>query len=153
MQENAGIRSGLHRFLKMVLTANGIGDIALGLGMVFWPGFLARLLKLDLNTAGLYLAGGWGVAAISFGALRVCAGMSRRTEIGWFAAVFGLVDGPVLAVFGLALMALTPLGFAQVGLSTVFALVFAAAYAFAFLLKRREDHRLPLDSASVRGGD
>jgi hypothetical protein len=125
--------SGLESYLGIVLIANGAGDLLLGLAMVFLPGLLGRLMDLDLNLACFYLAGGWGVAAIAFGALRIGAGLSARIEIRWFAAVFGVVEGVLLTVFSLVLMAVTPLSLAQVSLSTLFAGGFAGAYAVAFI--------------------
>ena len=129
-------KQGPDRFLRIVLIANGIGDIALAVLMLFLPGLLARTLGLGLTDDLRYVAGGWGTAAAAFGTLRVCAGMISRAEIGWFVAAFGIFEGALLGAFGLVVPWVTSLTFGQVWLSTVFALVFAAAYGGAFLWRR-----------------
>lgn len=141
MEEKAALLSGAGRFLRIVLIANGIGDILLGLGMVFEPGMLAGLMHLELNTACLYLAGGWGIASFCFGALRLAAGLGAEAHLQWFVAAFGLLEGALLTAFGLAMTVVTPLTFAQVSLSTLFALTFALAYGLAFLMRRAELRR------------
>ena len=129
-------KQGPDRFLRIVLIANGIGDITLAVLMLFLPGLLARTLGLGLTDDLRYVAGGWGTAAATFGTLRVCAGMISRAEIGWFVAAFGIFEGVLLGAFGLVVPWATSLTFGQVWLSTVFALVFAAAYGGAFLWRR-----------------
>ena len=132
MQKTAGVE----RYLRSVLIVNGIGDIVLGAFMLFLTGLLARIVNFSLTEELRYAVGGWGTASASFGVMRLVAGMNARTEIRWFVAAFGLFEGVLLAVFGLAVMALTPLTFLQVSLSTLFALAFAVAYGTAFLLRR-----------------
>ena len=104
--------------------------------MLFLPGLLAQTIGLGLTDDLRYVAGGWGTAAATFGTLRVCAGMISRAEFGWFVAAFGVFEGALLGAFGLVIPWVTSLTFGQVWLSTVFALVFAAAYAGAFLRRR-----------------
>jgi ABC-type transport system involved in cytochrome c biogenesis permease subunit len=128
------------RFLRVVLIINGIGDIGLGAFMLFLPGQLARMVNFDLTGEMIYLVGGWGTASMSFGVMRLFAGIGARPEIRWFVAAFGLFEGTLLTVFGLAVMALTPLTFSQVSLSTLFALFFAVAYGLAFLWRGTSAH-------------
>jgi hypothetical protein len=130
---------GLERYLRAVLVINGIGDVILGALMILLPGQLARLLNFPLTDEIVYLTGGWGTASVSFGVMRLFAGLQSRTEVRWFVAAFGLFEGVLLALFGLAVMALTPLEFYQVSLSTLFALSFAVAYGAAFLWRRRSN--------------
>jgi len=130
---------GLEGYLRAILIINGIGDIGLGAFMLFLPGELARMVSFDLTGEIIYLVGGWGTASMSFGVMRLIAGMNSQPEIRWFVAAFGLFEGALLAVFGLAVMALTPLTFHQVSLSTLFALFFAVAYGAAFLRRRKSN--------------
>lgn len=125
-------------YVRKVLLANGIGDILVGLVLLMASGQLAELLGLEGSDALTYLAGGWGVAAISFGLLRLCAGRAEDPRLHWFVAAFGLLEGALLTGFGVAVALATELSFLQVSLSTAFALVFAIAYAIAFALRSRE---------------
>jgi hypothetical protein len=127
---------GADRYLRVVLIANGIGDIVLGALMLFLPGLLARSLGLRLSDDLVYVAGGWGAAAFSFGALRLSAGIIANADVGWFVGAFGIFEGIVLTAFGLVIPVTTSLTFGQVWLSTVFAVVFAFAYGIAFLWRR-----------------
>jgi hypothetical protein len=129
-------KQGPDRFLRIVLIANGIGDIALAVLILFLPGLLARILGLGLTDDLRYVAGGWGTAAAAFGTLRVCAGTISRSEIGWFVGAFGVFEGVLLTAFGLVIPAMTSLRFGQVWLSTLFASIFAVAYGIAFLWRR-----------------
>ncbi|HUT08479.1 MAG TPA: hypothetical protein VMY15_06515, partial [Candidatus Latescibacteria bacterium] len=67
--------SGAERFLRVVLIINGIGDIGLGAFMLFLPGELARMVNFDLTGEMIYLVGGWGTASMSFGVMRLFAGI------------------------------------------------------------------------------
>jgi hypothetical protein len=122
-------------YIRKVLIANGIGDIVVGLMLILASNQLADWLGLfssiDLN----YLAGGWGVAAVSFGLLRFFAGLRQSAELQWFVATFGLFEGIVLTCVGLFFATATKLTFFQVSPSTIFALVFAVAYGFGFYLR------------------
>ena len=129
--------TGIERYLRWVLVSNGLGDILVGLALILLPGRLARMLGFETTDVIAYLSGGWGVAALSFGALRLFAGMSAHRETRWFVAVFGAVEGAILTAFGLAIMVTTPLSFFQVSLSTLFALAFGLAYGAAFLWQGR----------------
>lgn len=132
----AGFASG--GFVRKVLMVNGAGDIAFGLLLIFMPHRLGSLVRLDPDATGVYLAGGWGVAALSFGLLRVFAGWRAGPAVAWFTAVFGLIEGTSLTLYGAFSAAAGKLSPVQVSLSTVFALVFTLAYGAAFLRRRRE---------------
>jgi hypothetical protein len=131
--------SAVERYLRTVLVINGIGDVMLGALMILLPGQLARILNFSLNEEIVYLTGGWGTASVSFGVMRLFAGIGARPEVRWFVAAFGLFEGVLLAMFGLAVVALTPLAFFQVSLSTLFAGFFTIAYGAAFLWRRRSN--------------
>jgi hypothetical protein len=131
---------GVERYLRSALIINGVGDLILAAFMLFLPGLLARMMNFDLTDELIYLAGGWGTASVTFGAMRLIAGISVRQDVRWFVAALGLIEGVLLALFGLVVMVLTPLTFLQVSLSTLFALGFAIVYGVAFLCRRMSAH-------------
>ena len=122
-------------YVKKILIANGIGDVAVGLILLLASNQLADWLGFGSSAELTYVAGGWGVAAVSFGLLRFFAGARRSSELQWFVAAFGLFEGIFLACFGLFLIVATKLTFFQVSLSTVFAFAFAVAYGIGFYLR------------------
>jgi len=124
--------------VRKILILNGIGDILIGIILILNPRILSNLIKFSLNLEGIYLSGGWGIAALTFGLLRLFAGIHPNREISWFAAVFGLVEGTVLTTYGIILAATTELSFFQISLSTTFALVFTIAYGIVFILKTKK---------------
>jgi len=126
------------KLLRKVLIANGIGDILVALAMLLFPQKLIALLNLTYGIEVLYLSGGWGIAALSFGIMRLFAGLHPNHDICWFTAIFGLLEGALLTTFGLFLWITTELSFFQVSLSTLFAFFFLTAYGTAFLMRRKE---------------
>jgi len=127
---------GPERFLRGVLIVNGIGDIALAALMIFLPGPLSRFLGFGLTDDFVYVAGGWGTAAFSFGAMRFLAGWKARGNICWYVGAFGIVEGLALAIFCLSIPAFTTLALRHVWMSALFAAAFAMAYGVAFLKRR-----------------
>jgi hypothetical protein len=121
------------KFVRQVLIANGIGDIIVALMMLFVPQKLIAFINLTDGLEVLYLSGGWGVAALTFGFLRLFAGLHPNREICWFTAIFGVLEGSALTAFGLFLWLTTELSFFQISLSTLFAFFFLIAYCVAFL--------------------
>jgi len=126
------------KLLRKVLIANGIGDILVALAMLLFPQKLIALLNLTYGIEVLYLSGGWGIAALSFGIMRLCAGFHPNHDICWFTAIFGLLEGATLTTFGLFLWITTELSFFQVSLSTLFAFFFLTVYGTAFLMRKKE---------------
>jgi hypothetical protein len=124
--------------VRKVLVINGIGDIVVGALLLFVPRWLGSLSGLAPDRTGVYLAGGWGIAALSFGLLRLFAGLHPNPALGWFVAIFGLVEGVVLTSYGLFYVATSRLTLGQVSFSTAFAFFFGLAYGAAFILRRRE---------------
>jgi hypothetical protein len=133
------IISKADNYVRKILILNGIGDILIGIILILNPRILSNLIEFSLNLEGIYLSGGWGIAALTFGLLRLFAGIHPNREISWFTAVFGLVEGTVLTTYGIFLATTTELSFFQISLSTTFALVFAIAYGILFILKKTVD--------------
>jgi hypothetical protein len=121
-----------------VLIANGVGDIAIGLVLLVASKQLSEWLGFTLTPEVIYLSGGWGVAAVTFGLLRLFAGTGKNIQLQWFVAAFGIFEGGFLTVYGLFLTASTTLTFFQISLSTIFAFVFFIAYLIAFTLRFKE---------------
>ena len=132
------IESSSLKWLRKILIVNGIGDILLGLTMLLFPQKLIALVNLTYGIEVLYLSSGWGIAALSFGIMRLYAGFHPNNEICWFTAIFGLLEGALLTTFGLFLWFTTELSFFHVSLSTLFAFFFLIAYGTAFLMRRKE---------------
>ena len=126
------------KFVRKVLISNGIGDILVALMMLFIPQKLVAFVNLTYGLEVQYLSGGWGVAALTFGFLRLFAGLHPNSEICWFTAIFGVFEGTVLTAFGLYLWLTTELGFIQVSLSMLFAIFFLIAYCIAFIMRREK---------------
>jgi len=124
-------------YVRKILILNGIGDILIGIILILNPGILSNLINISLNIEGIYLSGGWGVAALTFGFLRLFAGLHPNRDISWFTAIFGLVEGTVLTTYGIFLAITTKLSFLQISLSTTFALIFAIAYGIVFILRKK----------------
>jgi hypothetical protein len=125
-------------FVRKILILNGIGDILVGIILILDPGILSNLINISLNLEGIYLSGGWGIAALAFGFLRLFAGLHSNREISWFTAIFGLVEGTVLTIYGIFLATTTELSFSQISLSTTFGLIFAVAYGIVFILRGKK---------------
>ena len=123
------------KYIQKILIANGIGDVIVGLILLVASNQLADWLGFVPSAELAYLAGGWGVAAVSFGLLRFFAGARQSLELQWFVAAFGLFEGVFLACFGLFLIVATRLSFFQVSLSTLFAFAFAITYGIGFYLR------------------
>ena len=128
------------RYLQKVLIANGIGDIVLGLVLLVASEQMAGWLAFYSSSEVIYLSGGWGIAAITFGLLRFFAGLRKNTQLQWFIANFGVFEGTLLTLYGIFLVVSMELTFFQVSLSTIFASTFLAAYVLAFLLRSRQRH-------------
>lgn len=128
----------IESYLKGVLIANGVGDIAIGLMLLTASEQLSEWLGFTFTPEVSYLSGGWGVASVTFGLLRFFAGAGKNTQLQWFVAAFGIFEGGFLGCYGLFLTASTTLTFFQVSLSSIFALVFFIAYLIAFMLRTKQ---------------
>lgn len=128
----------LQSYLKGVLIANGVGDIAIGLMLLTASQQLSEWLGFTFSPQVIYLSGGWGVAAVTFGLFRFFAGARKNTQLQWFVAAFGIFEGGFLTCYRMFLTASTVLTFLQVSLSTIFALVFFIAYLIAFILRKKQ---------------
>jgi hypothetical protein len=125
-------------YVRKILLINAIGDFVVAIMMVFLADLMAEMMGFAVLDEVKYLAGGWGVAALSFGALRLFAARHPNLEICWFTALFGLFEGTTLVLYGIIIVFVTSLTFSQVALSTLFALFFVITYGYGYLLKNKE---------------
>lgn len=114
--------------LRGILLINGIVDIAIGIGLALIPNRVGRILGYpEMPGFALFLAGGWGVAAVAFGTGRVLA--SRRKENLRFWAFLGLLEGGLLSLFCLRFYFSGVMEFVQVVLPMAVGGIFGICYA------------------------
>lgn len=128
----------VNSYIKKILIINGIGDIIVGIMLLFFLNQLAVILSFPTMDEISYLSGGWGIAAISFGLLRLFAGLQSDFKLMWFVAIFGVIEGTILTIFGFVIDLTTSLTFVQVSMSTLFALFFAVTYGLGFILRQTQ---------------
>jgi len=85
------------QLIRFVIFSNGVIDIFAAIAL-FFP-----VLKLPLPGYASYtkqlafIAGGWGIAALTFGIGRIWA--SYKSEFYWMMVILGLVEGVILATY------------------------------------------------------
>ncbi|RPH88888.1 MAG: hypothetical protein EHM72_11610 [Calditrichaeota bacterium] len=124
--------------VHLVLFSNGVVDIGAATALFFpmfnlpLPGYSAYPIPLA------FIAGGWGIAALTFGIGRIWA--SSMPECYGLMVNLGLIEGSILAIFcvlnvvffGITLLqALLPLA-----IGSVYAILYAAAKIALFRLNR-----------------
>ncbi|MHA1123466.1 MAG: hypothetical protein ACTSPC_11785 [Candidatus Heimdallarchaeota archaeon] len=122
------------KFSKIVLFINGIVDVLIGISLIFLPNVMAQLLGLHaLQNHSLYFAGGWGIAAISFGAARIWA--SFVDKFVWYNVILGLFEGSILTVFSIVVPFLySGVTFIHVSMSLAVGSSFMVIYAILLIL-------------------
>ena len=79
------------QLVKFVLFSNGVIDLFAAIAL-FFPVFKFPLPGYALYTNQLaFVAGGWGIAALTFGIGRIWA--SCKSEFYWIMVILGLVEG------------------------------------------------------------
>ena len=131
-----GISQRIEVYTRNILTLNGVGDILLGSTLILRPAILANMMGFIYSKEIGYLAGGWGVATFILGLTRIYAARGS-CKLVYFTAFFGLVEGTILALYGVSYSILNDMSFSKTSLSTFFALIFALAYASVFYLRKR----------------
>ena len=125
--------------VKNVLMINGIADVVIAVVLIFFASMMGEMLGFPQNDMVIYLSGGWGVAALSFGALRIYA--ATKPEFYWFTAKFGLFEGSILTVYCILIAAITSLTFVQVSVSLLFAASFVVMYGYAFYVRSQAEQK------------
>lgn len=88
--------------------------------MLFAPHIFANILEFAWLPEIHYLAGGWAIAMISFGALRVIASRHENEDVCWLTALIGLFEGITLTSYVFYIFITTSLTFLQIAFSTFF---------------------------------
>lgn len=122
------------KFVKLILFINGIIDVVVGITLVFFPNFMAQLLSYPVLTEhALFFAGGWGIAAISFGVARIWA--SFVDSLIWYNVILGLFEGIILSMFSIVVPFIySGVTFVQVSMSLAVGSIFMIIYCILLLL-------------------
>jgi len=90
-------RTKRDRLVRFVLFSNGVIDLFAALALLF------PVLKLPLPGYATYtnqlafIAGGWGIAALTLGIGRIWA--SYKIEFHWIMVILGLLEGFILTMY------------------------------------------------------
>lgn len=112
--------------IRPVLFSNGLVDLGAALAL-FFP-----VLKLPLPGYAAYspelafVAGGWGIAALTFGIGRIWA--SYKPEFHRVMAILGLIEGLILATFCLINVFFLKISFVQALLPLAVGSVYGVLY-------------------------
>jgi hypothetical protein len=121
--------------LKVVLFANGVVDLAIGLALVVMPALGLRVPGWPvLGPDAAFIAGGWGIGIVALGAGRVWAAFAPRYH--WMWNVLGIIEAAPLALFTLVRLVFTPTTMVQAALPLYLGAVFAVLYILALVRNR-----------------
>jgi len=122
------------KFTKLVLLINGIIDVIIGISLVFFPNLIAQLLSYPLLTDhAFFFAGGWGIAAISFGVARIWAFFVD--SFVWYNVTVGLFEGTILSIFSIVIpLIYSSVSFIHTSMSLAVGSVFMVLYGVLLLL-------------------
>jgi hypothetical protein len=120
--------------VRWVLFTNGIADLFAAIAL-FFP-------LLDLPLPGFsnytneiaFVAGGWGIAALTFGIGRIWS--SYRPEFYFVMAVLGLLEGSVLTAFCLINVLFFDISFIQAIMPLSIGSIFGALYLLSLIRKK-----------------
>lgn len=124
--------------VRYVLFSNGIIDIFAAISL-FFPLFKLPLPGYTSYTNQLaFIAGGWGIAALSFGIGRIWT--SYKSEFYWVMVILGLIEGISLALFCLINVIFLDMSWLQVMLpfsvGSVFGILYFISLIAPYRLKR-----------------
>ncbi|MBN2538198.1 hypothetical protein JXB37_07985 [candidate division WOR-3 bacterium] len=121
--------------LKVVLFANGVVDLVIGLALVVMPALGLRVPGWPvLGSEAVFIAGGWGLGIIVLGAGRVWAAFAPRYH--WMWNVLGIIEAAPLALYALVRVVFTPTTMGQAALPLYLGAVFAVLYILALVRNR-----------------
>jgi len=127
-------------FARYILLSNGIIDIFAAISL-FFPVFKLPLPGYTSYSAQLsFIAGGWGIAALTFGIGRIWT--SYKSEFYWVMVILGLVEGMTLSLFCLINVIFLDMSWLQVMLpfsvGSVFGILYFVSLIALVRLKRLE---------------
>jgi len=124
-------------FIRIILLSNGVVDLLAAIAL-FFPVFKIALPGYASYTNQFaFIAGGWGIAAFTFGIGRIWA--SYKFEFYWFMVVLGLLEGVILSLYCLMNVFFLEISLLQVMLSLSVGSVYGVFYFIALLFLLRLD--------------
>jgi len=126
--------------IKNVLLVNGIADLLVAIVLIFFTYFgfpIPGYSNLDLVT--IFVAGGWGIAALTLGITRIWA--SQMEEFYIIVGVCGLIEGFSLAVFSFIYLAIDRISYLQAILPLGIGVIFGIAYLVSLILLVRKNKK------------
>jgi len=124
-------------FIRIILLSNGVVDLLAAIAL-FFPVFKIALPGYASYTNQFaFIAGGWGIAAFTFGIGRIWA--SYKFEFYWFMVVLGLLEGVILSLYCLINVFFLEISLLQVMLSLSVGSVYGVFYFIALLFLLRLD--------------
>jgi hypothetical protein len=120
-----------NHMVRFVLFSNGIVDLAAALAL-FFPVFKLPLPDYASFTSELaFVAGGWGIAALTFGIGRIWT--SYKPEFYWVMVILGLIEEAILTAF-----CLINVFFLEVSLlQAILPLAVGSIYSFLYVVALR----------------
>jgi len=125
------------QLVKFVLFSNGVIDLFAAIAL-FFPVFKFPLPGYALYTNQLaFVAGGWGIAALTFGIGRIWA--SCKSEFYWIMVILGLVEGVMLAMYCLISVVFLEISLLQAILPLATGSVYGVLYFVALIALSHSD--------------
>jgi len=125
------------QFIRIILLSNGVVDLFAAIAL-FFPVFKIALPGYASYTNQFaFIAGGWGIAAFTFGVGRIWA--SYKFEFYWFMVILGLLEGVILSLYCLINVFFLEISLLQVMLSLSVGSVYGVFYFIALLFLLRLD--------------
>ena len=125
------------QFVRIILFSNGVVDLFAAIAL-FFPVFQIALPGYASYTNQFaFIAGGWGIAAFTFGIGRIWA--SYKFEFYWFMVILGLLEGVILSLYCLINVFFLEISLLQVMLSLSVGSVYGVFYFIALLFLLRLD--------------
>jgi len=124
-------------FIRIILLSNGVVDLFAAIAL-FFPVFKIALPGYASYTNQFaFIAGGWGIAAFTFGIGRIWA--SYKFEFYWFMVILGLLEGVILSLYCLINVFFLEISLLQVMFSLSVGSVYGVFYFIALLFLLRLD--------------
>ena len=125
------------QFIRIVLLSNGVVDLLAAIAL-FFPVFKIALTGYASYTNQFaFIAGGWGIAAFTFGIGRIWA--SYKFEFYWFMVILGLLEGVILSLYCLINVFFLEISLLQMMLPLSVGSVYGVFYFIALLFLLRLD--------------
>ena len=126
-----------NRMVRYVLFSNGVIDLFAALAL-FFPVFHLPLPGYTAYTNILaFIAGGWGIASLTFGIGRIWA--SYKPEFYRFMVFLGLTEGVLLAIYCLINVVSLEISLVQAMLPLAIGCVYTVLYFIGLLALLRSD--------------